>query len=74
MALSLGLTDTYNCRFFLKIFHVCFNLFVFIFLVTPCLVVAVSLAFSESQLKENVNMPLAMATKCGQQKLLEIPI
>ena len=30
-----------NCRFFLKRFPVCFNLFVLLFLVTPCLVVAV---------------------------------
>ena len=32
-----------NCRFFLKRFSVCFNLFVLLFLVTPCLVVAVRL-------------------------------
>ena len=30
-----------NCRFFLNGFAVCFNLFVLLFLVTPCLVVAV---------------------------------
>ena len=30
-----------NCRFFLKRFSVSFNLFVFLFLVTPCLAVAV---------------------------------
>ena len=30
-----------TCRFFLKRFLVCFNLFVLLFLVTPCLVVAV---------------------------------
>ena len=30
-----------NCRFFLNRFPVCFNLFVLLFLVTPCLVVAV---------------------------------
>ena len=29
------------CRFFLNRFPVCFNLFVFLFLVTPCIVVAV---------------------------------
>ena len=29
-----------TCRFFLKRFLVCFNLFVLLFLVTPCLVVA----------------------------------
>ena len=29
------------CRFFLKRSHVCFNLFVLLFLVTPCLVAAV---------------------------------
>ena len=39
MALSLELTD--NCRFFLKRFPVCFNPFVLLFLVSPCLVVAV---------------------------------
>ena len=38
----LELTDIYNYRFFLKRFPVCFNLFVLHFLVTPCLVVAVS--------------------------------
>ena len=31
----------FNCRFFLIRFPVCFNLFVLLFLVTPCLVVAV---------------------------------
>ena len=30
-----------NCRFFLNRFPVCFNLFMLLFLVTPCLVVAV---------------------------------
>ena len=30
-----------NCRFFLKRFPVCFNLFVLLFLATPCLVVCV---------------------------------
>ena len=30
-----------NCRFFVRRFPVCFNLFVLLFLVTPCLVVAV---------------------------------
>ena len=33
--------NTFNCRFFLKRFPVCCNLFVLLFLVTPCLVVAV---------------------------------
>ena len=37
------LTYDLNCRFFLKRFPVCFNLFVLLFLVTPCLVVAVQL-------------------------------
>ena len=32
-----------NCRFLLKKFPVCFNLFLLFFLVTPCLVVAVQL-------------------------------
>ena len=41
MALSLELTNTYNCRFFVKRFPVCFNIFVLLFLVTPCLVMAV---------------------------------
>ena len=31
----------FNCRFFLKRFPVCFNHFVLLFLVTPCLLVAV---------------------------------
>ena len=31
----------FNCRFFLNRFPVCFNLFVLLFLVTPCLVVVV---------------------------------
>ena len=44
---SLGDKQSYylqtpiNCRFFLKGFPVCFNLFVLLFLATPCLVVAV---------------------------------
>ena len=38
-------------RFFLNRFPVCCNLFVFLFLVTPCLVVAVQ-TWSESQLKK----------------------
>ena len=33
-------TISFNCRFFLNRFHVCFSLFVLPFLVTPCLVVA----------------------------------
>ena len=33
--------NAFNCRFFLKRFPVCCNLFVFLFLVIPCLVVAV---------------------------------
>ena len=32
---------SFNCRFFLIRFPVCFNLFVLLFLVTPCLIVAV---------------------------------
>ena len=32
---------SFNCRFFLNKFPLCFNLFVLLFLVTPCLVVAV---------------------------------
>ena len=31
---------SFNCRFFLNRFPVCLNLFMFLFLVTPCLVVA----------------------------------
>ena len=38
--LSLGL-DKFNCRFFLNSFPIHFNLFVLLFLVTSCLVVAV---------------------------------
>ena len=41
VALSLELTDIFNCRFFLIRFLVCFNLFVLLFLVIPCLVVTV---------------------------------
>ena len=33
--------QTFNCRFFLIRFPVCFNLFVLLFLDTPCLIVAV---------------------------------
>ena len=40
MALNLELTPI-NYRFFVKRFLVCFNLFVLLFLVTPCLVVAI---------------------------------
>ena len=36
-----GFKSRIRCRFFLKRFPVCFNLFVLPFLVTPCLVVAV---------------------------------
>ena len=32
---------SFNCRFLLNRFPACFNLFVLLFLVTPCLVVAV---------------------------------
>ena len=32
---------SFNCRFFLNRFPLCFNLFVIFFLVTPCLIVAV---------------------------------
>ena len=32
---------SFDCRFFLKRFCVCFNLFELLFLVTPCLIVAV---------------------------------
>ena len=31
----------FNCRFFLNRFSVCFNLFVLLFFVTPCLIVDV---------------------------------
>ena len=41
-----------SCRFFLNSVTVYFNLFVFVLLVTPCLVVQFSLAWSESQLKK----------------------
>ena len=36
---NLELTS-FNCRFFLNRFPLCSNLFVYLFLVTPCLVVA----------------------------------
>ena len=41
-----------NCRFLLKRFHVYFNLFVLLYLVTPCLVELFSFGWSESQLKK----------------------
>ena len=41
VALSLELPEIFNCRFFLNRFPVWFNLFVLVFLVTACLVVAV---------------------------------
>ena len=41
LALSLELTDISNCRFFLNRFPVCFTLFVILFLVTQCLMMAV---------------------------------
>ena len=37
----LCLYNAFNCRFFLDRFPVCFNLFVLLFPVTPCLVKAV---------------------------------
>ena len=39
LALSLELSDTFFCRFCLNRFPVCFNPFVLLFLVTPCLIV-----------------------------------
>ena len=36
VALSLELTDTFKCRFFLNRFPECLNLFALVFLVTPC--------------------------------------
>ena len=36
-----GFNSSINCRFFLKRFPVCFNLFVLLFQVAPCLVVAI---------------------------------
>ena len=41
MALSIELTDTYWLWVLLKRFPICINLFVLLFLVTPCLAVAV---------------------------------
>ena len=41
-----------NCRFLLKKFPVCFNLFVLFFLVTPCLVVAVQLCMGWIPIKK----------------------
>ena len=47
------INEPFNCRLFLNRFSICFDLFVLLFAVTPCLVVAVfSLAWSESQLKK----------------------
>ena len=54
MALSLELTNTYNCRFFVKRFPVCFNIFVLLFLVTPCLVVALQLWIESNPIKKSV--------------------
>ena len=39
VALSLEVTDIFNCRFFLNRFPACFNLSVLLFVVTPCFVV-----------------------------------
>ena len=41
MALSVELTDVLNCRFFLNRLPVYLNFFMFLFVATPCLVVAV---------------------------------
>ena len=52
MASSVELTDTLNCRFFLNRFPVCFNLFVHIFLVTSCLILAVQPCMEWISIKE----------------------
>ena len=44
-----------NCRFFQKRFPVFFNLFVILFLVTPCIAVAVQ-SWSESQFKKLMDL------------------
>ena len=60
MALSLELTDAFNCRFFLNRFPVCFNLFVLLSLVTPCLAVAVQLCIKCIPIKEKMKNRLAL--------------
>ena len=42
-----------DCRFFLDRFPVCLNIFVFLFLVTPCLVVAVQPCIEWIPIKKN---------------------
>ena len=39
--LESRIKTSFNCRLFLNRFHLCLNLFVFLFVVIPCLVVAV---------------------------------
>ena len=46
------ITSRINCRFFLKIFSVYFNLFVLLFFVTPYLVVAVQPCMELMPIKE----------------------
>ena len=41
-------------RLFINRFRLCFNLFVILFLVTPCLIVAIQPSWSESQFKKNI--------------------
>ena len=50
---------SFNCRFFLKRFPVCFNLFVLLFLVTPCLVVAVQPSMEWIPIKKTNKLELA---------------
>ena len=41
-------------RLFINRFRLCFNLFVILFFVTPCLIVAIQPSWSESQFKKNI--------------------
>ena len=50
VALSVELS--FNCGFFLNTFPVCFNFFVLLFLVTPCLVVAVQPSMARILIKK----------------------
>ena len=45
---------TFNCMFFVNRFLVCFNLFVLLFLVIPCLVRAVQPCMEWSPIKKNI--------------------
>ena len=68
MALSLELTDIFNCRFFVNRFPVCFNPHVRLFLVTPySQFPAVLVTFTEEILKGKLYF------LCGVYTLNDIP-